>query len=554
MAGGGPGETKVDRAKADRGRHGVISSDMRAGWTLLAALVAGGCSAEAYSRRAGRTADELLAERDEAVLGAREASVVYPEAAAPPAAEEALEAEPAVEETDADRPPAEVLDLRGALALAYESNRQMIDQKESLHLQALSLSGVRHSYTPQLALTLDYLFNENAGTPDQNSGGASFSASQILPTGAQLSLNAASSASAAEGESGDYGSFLSLRLAQPLLRGGGHAIAYEPLIQAERNLVYAIREFELFREDFSIDVARRFYDLVNQKQSIENQRRNLESNEFGRRQAEALFAVGRANELDVLRARRSELTARNALLEAQESLHLALDTFRIFLGLPDDHPVDVEPDSPAFTPVAYEVRSAVEVAYSNRLDLLNRREQLEDVERGVRLARNSLLPDLDLVLATSQSTTASDSLGGSDFERNDTSLAVTLGVPLDRVRERNAYRSAEISLARSRRSLEEFEDQLRVSIQSSFRELERRLQSLEIQRQLIEDQTKNLRIAELRFERGELPNRDVVEANQSLLDAQNALIDEQVNYEIARLQLLRDLGILFVDETGMWKR
>ena len=79
------------------------------------------------------------------------------------------------------------------------------------------------------------------------------------------------------------------------------------------------------------------------------------------------------------------------------------------------------------------------------------------------------------------------------------------------------------------------------------------MQSLEIQRQLIGDQTKNLRIAELRFERGEIPNRDVVEANQALLDAQNALIDEQVAYEIARLQLLRDLGILFIDETGMWK-
>jgi len=46
----------------------------------------------------------------------------------------------------------------------------------------------------------------------------------------------------------------------------------------------------------------------------------------------------------------------------------------------------------------------------------------------------------------------------------------------------------------------------------------------------------------------------VVEANQSLLDAQNSLINEQVNYEIERLQLLRDLGILFIDETGMGKQ
>ncbi|MEQ1893183.1 MAG: TolC family protein, partial [Planctomycetota bacterium] len=144
-------------------------------------------------------------------------------------------------------------------------------------------------------------------------------------------------------------------------------------------------------------------------------------------------------------------------------------------------------------------------------------------------------------------------LFGSDLGRTDTSVALTLSVPLDRVRERNSYRTAQLGLARARRDLEEFEDQLRVSIQGSFRELDRREQSLEIQRQIIVDQTKNLRIAELRFERGEIPNRDVVEANQALLEAQNALIDEQVAYEIARLQLLRDLGILFIDETGMWK-
>jgi outer membrane protein TolC len=242
------------------------------------------------------------------------------------------------------------------------------------------------------------------------------------------------------------------------------------------------------------------------------------------------------------------------LLEAQEDLHLALDTFRIFLGLPDSEPVDVQADPPAFTPVDYEVNSAVEVAFLNRLDLLNRREQLEDVERNVDLARNGLLPDLDVRLGTSYAT--GDSLEapfGGDVERANTSLSVTLGVPLDRIDERNAYRAAEIGLGRARRDLEQFEDQLRVQIQSSFRELARRLKSLDIQRTLIVDQTKNLGIAELRFERGDIPNRDVVEARQSLLDAQNALIDEQVNYEIERLQLLRDLGILFIDETGMWK-
>jgi len=403
------------------------------------------------------------------------------------------------------------------------------------------------------------MFSQSVDAPEGSDGSATISLSQILPTGGRLTLTASSDAGREVGDPLDgkgplYSSGIGLSLAQPLLRGAGYDVTHEALIQAERSLVYALRDFELFREDFSIDVARRYYDLVNQKQSIDNQRRNLENNEFGRRQAEALFAVGQANELDVLRARRSELTARNALLEAQENVQLALDNFRIFLGLPSDQPLDVRPDSPTFVAVDYDLASALAVAQENRIDLLTRREQLEDVERGVRLTKNGLLPNLDVTLSTGYGTVDSNYLGGNDFERNDSSLALTFGVPLDRVRERNAYRAAEIGLARARRSLEEFEDSLRVTIQSSFRELARRLESLDIQSQLIQDQTKNLRIAELRFERGDLPNRDVVEARQSLLDAQNNLIDEQVNYEIARLQLLRDLGILFVDENGMWKR
>ena len=513
-----------------------------AGVGPLALLLAAGCSSDAHERRAELSARRLLAERSQQHLGAREREALRPRELAP---------EPQV--PDLVTQPRLVLDLRAALRTAFDSSRGMQAQREALEADALSLASVRHSFAPQLALSLGYALAERPGAGDANTGTASFDVSQILPSGAQLSLSAASASAALEGDSPAHDSLLSARLAQPLLRGAGHAVTHEPLIQAERSLVYSLREFELFREDFSIDTARRYYDLVNRKQAIDNQRRNLESNEFGRRQAEALFAVGRANELDVLRARRSELQAKNALLEAEEGLELALDGFRIFLGLPPEQPIDVEPQAPPFTPVRYELESALAVARANRLDLLNRREQLEDVERGVRLAADTLRPDLDLVLETSYATDDSADLLGADLGRTNTSLALTLGIPLDRVRERNAYRTAKLGLARARRDLAEFEDQLRVSIQSSFRELARRMQSLEIQHQLIEDQTKNLRIAELRFERGEIPNRDVVEANQALLDAENARIDEQVAYEIARLQLLRDLGILFIDDTGMWK-
>ena len=208
---------------------------------LAASLVASGCSAESYSRRAERSAELLLAKRDEAVLGDREATTAYPLSQAPESAEEP--AEPGESE-----PSPHVLDLKTALAIAYASNREMIARREVLQLQALSLSSTRHDFAPQLALTLAYLFDDPSHAPYQGTSGANFSASQILPTGGFLVLDAATSSSNPEDASADYGSLVSLALVQPLLRGGGHAVAHEPLIQAERDLVYAIREFELFRE------------------------------------------------------------------------------------------------------------------------------------------------------------------------------------------------------------------------------------------------------------------------------------------------------------------
>ncbi len=50
-------------------------------------------------------------------------------------------------------------------------------------------------------------------------------------------------------------STLSLDIIQPLLRGAGWAVTLEPLTQAERNLLYAIRDFARFRQQYFVFVA-----------------------------------------------------------------------------------------------------------------------------------------------------------------------------------------------------------------------------------------------------------------------------------------------------------
>jgi outer membrane protein TolC len=358
-----------------------------------------------------------------------------------------------------------------------------------------------------------------------------------------------------EQESGPdtFGSTVRVRLSQPLLRGAGYEVSHEALVQAERDVVYALRDFERFRERYSIDVARRYYDLVQQKQSLANQRRNLEGVLFGLRQAEALHAVERISELDVLRAKRQALNAENDLIQAEEAYELALAQFRVFLGLPENNEIDVQIDAPAFVPVSYDVESAIEVALENRLDIQNARERLEDSARDVRIAENRLLPDLDLGLGVDFAGDRATAFGRQGVNEERYTASLTLELPVDRVRERHSLRAAQIADRRVRRDFDEFIDAQIVDVRSTFRELERVRQSVEIQAELIADQERNVTIAQLQYERGDVSNREVVAAQDALLEARNSLIREQVNYEIARLELLRALGILFVDEHGVFR-
>jgi len=48
-------------------------------------------------------------------------------------------------------------------------------------------------------------------------------------------------------------------------------------------------------------------------------------------------------------------------------------------------------------------------------------------------------------------------------------------------------------------------------------------------------------------------SRDIVEAENDLLSARNALAEAQVQYKLAILRFLRDTGMLRLDDQGRWE-
>jgi outer membrane protein TolC len=55
------------------------------------------------------------------------------------------------------------------------------------------------------------------------------------------------------------------------------------------------------------------------------------------------------------------------------------------------------------------------------------------------------------------------------------------------------------------------------------------------------------------MEAGRAETRDLLEAQDALLNAQNSLTAARVDYRIAELEIQRDMGVLTVTDAGVWE-
>ncbi|HEX5271399.1 MAG TPA: hypothetical protein VFW33_12960, partial [Gemmataceae bacterium] len=158
--------------------------------------------------------------------------------------------------------PAYLLTLDQAAELAMFNNRQFQDQREDLYIAALPVALERFSFMAQFfagSQAIRTYAGPNApGGPENNWAlNNGIGMSKVLPTGALLLLNFSNQTvfNFLNPKSTTSATSLDFTAIQPLLRGGGKAVALESLTLAERNLLYAIRNYARFRKEFYVYIA-----------------------------------------------------------------------------------------------------------------------------------------------------------------------------------------------------------------------------------------------------------------------------------------------------------
>jgi outer membrane protein TolC len=131
------------------------------------------------------------------------------------------------------------------------------------------------------------------------------------------------------------------------------------------------------------------------------------------------------------------------------------------------------------------------------------------------------------------------------------SLGLALDLPVNRLPERNAYRSALITWQRSARDADLARDNIEVALRDDLRNLTARRESFAIQENAVALAAQRVESSELNQKAGRASTRDLLEAQSALVSSQNALTRALIDYTLARLTMVLDMGLLRVTEDGI---
>jgi outer membrane protein TolC len=482
--------------------------------------------------------------------------------------------------------------LLDAMQFAARNSREYQAQKESVFSVALALDLSRASFRNSYSSLLSSLFS-GSGSGDSESrsvsGEAGGGITRKLQTGATLSskLGLDLVKLLTMDKTSTFGIFADATVSIPLLSGAGRSIARESLTQAERNVVYSMWAFERYKKTFAVDVASSYLGTLELQKQIQNAEANYRSIVATREREEALADAGRTSQTQVDQASQNELQASNSLVASRQSLEAQLDAFKVKLGIPVDARIELEgtdlvnlsdeimeklSEGPTISTEAADKLASeyVQVALSNRLDLITVRHGYEDVRRALKIAEDALDPEMTLALSASTRqeeisggttiinedvSTSSPSDSETSFSDNFSySAALKLDLPWDKTAERVAYRKGLISLRSAERAIEEKEDGVKQELRSAARKIQELKKTYLIQQEAVKLAERRVESTDLFLQAGKVPIRDLLEAQEDLVQAQDSLVSAVVDYHLATLELQKALERLEVDEKGLWRQ
>ncbi len=362
---------------------------------------------------------------------------------------------------------------------------------------------------------------------------------------------------------------LQFAVTQPLLRNFGLFPNRAPILIARRNLNQARSVFQGEVNDIILQTVGNYWNVVLARESLTVQRKSLEEAQKSYDHDKKALGLGALPPLDIYRSESQVASRRVGVIQAEYALKQAEDQFRQVIGADLDLAMRVldleltdQPEPLGALP-STDIATTLARALVNRPELEATRQQLAGDELNIRLAHNSLKPDLELSgfysgngVAGNQFNTAAppvlvsrtglgDGLSQS-FHFTYPAYGASLSLTLPIINHSAEANLADASVSRRRDQYQQRRNTQNITLEvtNAVHALEQTKLSMEASKVALDLAQQSLHADERKYELGAETVFFVLDAQTQLAQAALNLIQAQVNFQIAVAQVDHSTGDL----------
>ena len=155
--------------------------------------------------------------------------------------------------------------------------------------------------------------------------------------------------------------------------------------------------------------------------------------------------IGLATPMDVYRAELRLKDAEDSLSSAAQSLRDSRDQLKIILALPLKSVIDVSAPL-EYAPIHLTTEQAGEIAFKNRVELVQANDAIRQTERDSRVAKQNTLPELNIVLDYGRFGSSDDFGKSAGLDETSWGIQFVSSTDIFRTTEKAAYRRSRINI------------------------------------------------------------------------------------------------------------
>jgi outer membrane protein len=461
------------------------------------------------------------------------------------------------------------LSLRDAVTIALENNTEVRIRQTTVELSRFSLLGAHGPFDPVVS-SLDnitsttyppYSFLQDPGSSNANykstTKNLQFTYSQLFETGTTLVGGFTSSVNSSNSSFFLFNPYtfstLTFQAAQSLLRNAWFTANRAPLIIARRNLEQSRAAFVAEVSNAILQAVNQYWAVVQATESLNVVRASMEAAEATYKRDKRALELGALPPLDIYRSESQVASRRVQVIQSEYALKQAEEALRLIIGANQDpyfQALDLEltetPD-PGNQLRTIDAGTALQSALGKRPEFEAVRAALVKDESQIRLARNHLLPQLDLMLSY-----ASNGVGGNSGI-NDAGLPVssswvnqmfrfgypaytaqlTLNLPVKNRTAQAEMGSALVSRRSDLYSERLVREQVTLDVRNAVHQLEQAKLSIAASKEALDLAQKTMAAEQRKYQLGSGTIFFVLEAQSELAAAQQTLLQSEVGYQMA---------------------